>query len=156
MAEDDKPQESQGPSPVWCVAANVRGEIPFGEGAVETRRGTRKFHGGAKVYLAGAYWGMGAMDVTVIGNYRGKGYITCSLKSHFLTNWRVELVYSPAVLSRIGRIRAADSFEWDAGPESKAKAEHFAEMFQKASDERHNERLAKRQASQDNTSGTSG
>ena len=146
MAEDEKPQESQ--SPVWCVAANVREEIPWGEGALETHRGTRKFHAGAKVYLADAYEGMGTDRITVTGHYRGKGYITCYLNTRFLTNWRVELAYSPAVMSRLPG--------WDGSAESKAEAEHFAELLQRASDERHNERLAKRQASQaDKTSDTS-
>jgi hypothetical protein len=136
-------------APVWCVAANVRDSIPFGHDAVETRQGTRKFHAGAKVYLASTFWGTGAEQVTVVGHYRGKGYITASLKTRYLTNWRAELVYSPAVIARLKQIPVwNDSFKWDGGAESKALAEQTAERFRRFSDELHNQRVAKRQSSQ--------
>jgi hypothetical protein len=136
-------------APIWCVAANVRDSIPFSHGAVETRRGTRKFHAGAKVYLASAFWGTGAERVTVVGHYRGKGYITASIKTRYLTNWRAELVYSPTVFARLKEIPAWHSLQWDGSTESKARAEQMAEQFGTFSDELHRDRLAKRQSSQE-------
>src|SRR5258706_1406348 len=83
-------------TPIWGVAANVRKEIQHGPGGKEVRIGTRKFHGGAKVYLYDVFWGMGGLDCSVVGRYRGRhGYITTSLKTVFLTNWHAELIYSP-------------------------------------------------------------
>ena len=135
--------------PIWCVAANVRDSIPFGHGAVETRQGTRKFHAGAKVYLASAFWGTGAEDVTVVGHYRGKGYITASLKTRYLTNWRAELVYSPAVIARLKQIPEWNRLKWNSSADSKTLAEQMAEDFNKFSATLHNERLAKRRSVQD-------
>jgi hypothetical protein len=36
---------------IWCVVANVRKEIPFGPNGEESKRGVKKFRGGAKVYM---------------------------------------------------------------------------------------------------------
>ncbi len=145
----DVPGKLNETSPIWCVAANVSDEIPFGHNAAETHQGTNKFHAGAKVYLAGAFWGMGAEKITVIGHYRGKGYITASVRTRYLTNFRAELVYSPTVISRLKKIHIADSFKWDDSADSKARAERHAKGFNEFSDKLHNERLAKRQSSQE-------
>jgi hypothetical protein len=111
--------------PIWSVVANVRKEIPFGPGSKEIRRGTRKFHGGAKVYIVDAYWGMAGENVTVIGHYRGKEYITCVVRNLHLENLRVELVYSPAVIKRI--VKKRGSLTLDGSEKSKADAELFAQ-----------------------------
>ena len=149
-AQEEKSEESGKPTPVWCVVANVRMSIPYGKGYVETRRGTRKFHGGAKVYLAGAYWGTGAERVIVIGHYRGMGYITCSLDVETLTNWRAELVYSPTVLARLKTtVHAGDSFDWDDSEECKVRAEDRAKSFNRFSDLIFNKRLLKRRLSEE-------
>lgn len=144
MTEQDKAETQQNQASIWCVGATVRMSIPFGEGAKQTRRGTNKFHGGAKVYLAGAFWGTGAERVTVVGHYRGKGYITASLQVRYLTNFRAELVYSPTVISRLTTIHISDSFKWDNSEKSKANAEQVAEQFTQFSDKLHTERLLKR------------
>jgi hypothetical protein len=111
--------------PIWSVVANIRKEIPYGPGGKETRNGTRKFHGCAKVYVVDAYWGMGGENVTVIGHYRGKQYITCVVRTLYLENLRVELVYSPAVINRI--VKKRGDLALDDSEKSKEKAEKFAE-----------------------------
>jgi hypothetical protein len=113
--------------PIWCVVANIRKEIPYGPGGKETRRGTRKFHGGAKVYVVDAFWGMAGERVTVIGHYRGKQYITCVVRNLVLENLRVELVYSPAVIRQI--IKKMGHYALDGSEKSKIEAEKFAEKL---------------------------
>ena len=61
------PSETQ--EGVWCVAANVKREHPFGEDSVETKSGTRQFRGGTKVYIGGCYPGM-CENVVAIGLHR--------------------------------------------------------------------------------------
>lgn len=90
------------PRVVWCLVANVVKMRRAGPGGVEVRSGTKHFAPGAKVYVIGAYWGMGGETVTVVGRHRkARRFITIATKSKYLTNWRAALVYSPAVLQRI-------------------------------------------------------
>jgi hypothetical protein len=146
-----KKNAAQPVAPIWCVVANVRETIPTGPGAAEIRRGTRKFHADAKVYLGSAFWGTGAENVTVVGYYRGKMYITCSIQTRYLTNWHAELVYSPAVITRLLKLNAiypGDSFRWDGSAESKARAEEAAKSFDGFSNAMHDERTVAHEASQ--------
>jgi hypothetical protein len=61
----------------------------------------------------------------VIGHYRGKQYITCVVRTLYLENLRVELVYSPAVINRI--VKKRGDLALDDSEKSKEKAEKFAE-----------------------------
>ena len=89
------------PPATWCLVANVLIDRP-GVGGSETRHGTKHFAPGAKVYVVGAFWGMGAEAVVVVGHHRkSKRYIRLTMKSAHLTNWRVALVRSPSVLAQI-------------------------------------------------------
>jgi uncharacterized protein (TIGR02996 family) len=96
--------------PVWCVTGNVVESRPFGPGGAETRYGTRLFKPRAKIYLAS----IAASDwlflenpqtfhiVQVIGRHRKSlDWIGCILRVANTTNWRVDLVYQPAVLVRL-------------------------------------------------------
>lgn len=88
--------------PIWCIVANVVDERPYGPGGHESRRGIRLFPAGAKVWVPDGYPGMGYETVTVIGRTRhGHRYATVDVRSEHLTNWKVKLVYSPAVRARI-------------------------------------------------------
>ena len=61
----------------WSVVANIKQEFPYGPGAKETRVGLRKFKGGAKVYIVGAFYGMGE-SIVVIGQHRSGGkFVSC-------------------------------------------------------------------------------
>jgi uncharacterized protein (TIGR02996 family) len=116
--------------PIWCVAANVLMERPSGPGGVETRRGTKHFASGAKVYVFYFYWGMGGERVTAIGRHRkSKKYISLTTNASYLANWRVELVYSPTVIRRITENGGEFGHFPRGGEESKRRAEEIAAMY---------------------------
>ena len=61
--------------PIWGVVANVVKERPYGPHSQETKRGTLKFNGGAKVYVALVFREHADERLTVVGHYRGRhGY----------------------------------------------------------------------------------
>lgn len=83
---------------VWCATATIKKEVIFGE-SHEIRNGTKHFRGGAKLFVIDAYWGM-CNSVTVIGHHRKSGrYIKIDINPKHLENFRLELIYSPTVLS---------------------------------------------------------
>ncbi|MDB5332428.1 MAG: hypothetical protein JWP03_3579 [Phycisphaerales bacterium] len=85
-------------APVWGVAANVAMEHRYGPGGAETRRGTKHFAPGAKVFVYEFMWGYGGTNVTVVGRHRkSKRFIRITMPSNRLVNWRAELVYSPYI-----------------------------------------------------------
>lgn len=89
--------------PVWCLVANVVEERRYGEESTEIRRGTRLFAPGAKVWVPDGYAGMGYDRVTAVGRTRhASRYASVVVAAEHLTNWRVKMVYSPAVLARLG------------------------------------------------------
>lgn len=88
----------------WCVVANVAREVPFGPGGVEIRRGTKHFSPGAKVWVLPAQWGDGGDQVFVVARHRGsRRYVRMVVPSRRLTGFRVQGVYSPAVLRELTR-----------------------------------------------------
>lgn len=109
--------------PIWGVAANIVQERLYGPGGSETRRGTNKFRARQKVYLYDVFWGMGGENSTYIGRYRGKyNYITCSIPTAFVTNFRAELIYSPTIIYRIVYGYADDPEAIRLTPERAARA----------------------------------
>jgi hypothetical protein len=114
---------------IWGVAANVMKEQPYREGDKERWTATHKFDAGAKVYIAGAYWGMGDEEVAVVGHYHGKhAYITAVTEIRYLENFRAERIYSPAVIERLeqGTVKL---LPWDAPIHTKVDAEKAAQWF---------------------------
>src|SRR5207248_10529609 len=96
--------------PVWCVAGNIVHSRPFGPGGAETRHGTRLFKPNAKIYLANLDWSDRILFeaptefdvVRVVGRHRKSlDWIGCVLRVGHTRNWRVELVYQPALLVRL-------------------------------------------------------
>jgi len=86
----------------WCAVANVVMEREYGPGGVEKRSGTKHFPAGSKVYILRHFGGMGGERVTVVGRHRGSHrYVTMTISSKWLANWRTELVYSPHVIMLI-------------------------------------------------------
>ncbi len=127
--------------PIWGVTANIVDGHPYGPDGKEIRKGTRKFNAGQKIYLSDVFWGMGGEMSTYIGRYRCKyAYITCSIRTAYVTNFRVELIYSPTIIHRIvygdaenpEAIRptpdyiARSSTPLDGSEESRRKAEELA------------------------------
>jgi hypothetical protein len=94
-------QKTQGETlPIWCATATVKKENIYGEDHIK-KVGTKHFRGGAKVYIADAYWGM-CESVTVIGHHRSNSrYVKIDLHVKRLENVRLELVYSPKVAELI-------------------------------------------------------
>ena len=82
----------------WCIDANIKSEIPYGPGGAEIRSGLRKFKGGAKVHIVGAFYGM-SEDIVVIGPHRNTGkYISCIIRANTVENLRVKKIYSPQII----------------------------------------------------------
>jgi hypothetical protein len=98
MTEENRPEIA----PVWCAVANIVMERDYGPRGAEKRSGTKHFSAGAKVYILYHFWGMGGEQVTVVGRHRGSHrYVTMTIASKWLTNWRTQLVYSPHMIKLI-------------------------------------------------------
>lgn len=111
------------PMPIWGVVANVLKDHAASVGGKEVRRGTRKFNGGAKVYLVRFYYG--GDKVVVIGHFRGRGHVTTVLSITYLENFRAELIYSPTVQKRLAD-KDVSHVPQDGSEESQQLAETVA------------------------------
>jgi len=105
------------PAPVWCVVANVVVERPYGPRGAERRRGTKHFVPEAKVYVLKPLWdwfpyGGGMSHLMVIGRARKTHRsIAVVVRSTWLTNWRVQLVYSPHIIRAMVRVAATGGYD---------------------------------------------
>jgi hypothetical protein len=114
----------QNPEPVWAIRASVIQERSYGPGGLETRRGTKHFAPGAKVYCAYILWDGPLTSVGVIGHHRGSHqYVTMILPHNYLTNFRADLVYSPHVINLLPKSRPDVHDGSVSGPEAKAGVE---------------------------------
>lgn len=85
----------------WCLVGNIVETHEYGE-EHEIRKGTKHFPPGAKVYVNLVYGGMGHEFMLVIGKpRRQRGLIEVVIPSKYITNFRVQKVYSPALLKRM-------------------------------------------------------
>jgi hypothetical protein len=124
MTKENRPEID----PAWCTVANVVMERNYGSGVVEKRPGTKHFPAGSKVYILHHFWGMGGEQVTVIGRHRGSHrYVTMTISSKWLANWRAELVYSPHIIRLIGELGEYPKAE-PGGEAAKSRAEEIAAM----------------------------
>lgn len=111
--------------PVWCLVGNIVEERPFGHGGEETRRGTKHFSPGTKVYCFPPLWGDGYERVKVIGKHRGsRRMATMIIRSDWITNRRAKLVYQPSLVDQL-------SGYWDGTEKSKELAETLAGTLHK-------------------------
>ena len=86
---------------ILIVLARVVQVRPYGEGGLKTRKGTKHFRAGAKVYVIDAHWGM-CDAVTVIGHHRASGrYAKLDMSVKHLENFRLDRAYSPKVISLV-------------------------------------------------------
>src|SRR5262249_6465854 len=77
-------------------------ERPSGESRIETRKGTKHFSPGTKIYAFPAQWGDGYERIVVVGRHRGsKDFVTMVIKADWVTNWRAKVVHNPEVLRRL-------------------------------------------------------
>ncbi len=82
-----------------AIVANIIGEHPWGENK-EIKSGTKHFRAGTKVYFVFMYGGMGHESVRVYGKPRKSfKFVDVVLRRSYLTNFRVQKVYSPHVLA---------------------------------------------------------
>lgn len=95
-------ETEQKPEPVWGVVANIVQEHPFGPGGLETRRGTKHYSAGAKVYCIHFFWDGPRTRVQVTGLHRGsRHYATTIVRHERLTNPRLKLIHSPLIIKQI-------------------------------------------------------
>ena len=86
--------------PLWTLVANIKQEISYGQGKLQTRNGTKQFSPGTKVYIIDWYAGM-CQAITVIGLSRyTKKLITIVIRAEWVENFRVKLCYNPKVCSK--------------------------------------------------------
>ncbi|MGE8430270.1 MAG: hypothetical protein ACN6O7_20490 [Sphingobacterium sp.] len=89
------------PIPLWTLVANIKQEISYGQGKLQTHNGTKQFSPGTKVYIIDWYAGM-CQDITVIGLSRDtKKLITIVIRTEWIENLRLKLCYNPKVCSKI-------------------------------------------------------
>lgn len=82
----------------WCIVGNIKKEIPYGEGGADTKVGLRKFKGGAKVYIVGAFYGA-AESIVVIGRHRKTAkFVNCIIPANTVEMLRVKKLYKPQII----------------------------------------------------------
>jgi len=122
--------------PVWCPVANMVRERPYGPGGRETRRGSKHFAPGAKLYCFPALWGDGYEQIQVIGRHRATHrYVKMIVNEKWLTNWRAQLAYSPHVIRELSPI-------WDVTARSRARAQEIADFMNVRVQERERDKSA--------------
>jgi len=85
------------PPSQWCLVGNIgRVRSPSGD---SPSPGTPHYSGGTKVYCLPAQWGDGYERIVAIGRHRGSRAFSCLVtRTEHISNWRAQVVYSPAVL----------------------------------------------------------
>ncbi|MEV7026858.1 hypothetical protein [Kitasatospora sp. NPDC093558] len=107
-----------------CVVANVARQTTHGEGGLDIQDGLKHFAPGAKVWIAPQRWDLGGGQVVVTGRHRGNSrrYVTLVTSMRHLENFRVQEVYSPALLHALtGKGPSMPRDLWSA-----ERAEEFA------------------------------
>ena len=109
--------------PIWCPVANMKAERPYGPGGKETKRGSKHFKPGAKLYCDPGSIGGWYDQIKVVGHHRASHrFVTMIVSSSWLTNWRLELAYSPYVMQAFWP-------RWDGTPEGKERAQEIVDMM---------------------------
>ncbi len=131
MGHSNGPQPPEQPQPVWLVAANVVAWRRCGAGGQELRPGTKCFKGGAKVYVADAYWGPGGDRITAVGRERHTGrWIVIDTATRHLHSFRPKRVHTPRVLERLRDARRARGFiSADYAADVSATLEQYASRY---------------------------
>jgi len=106
-ADDGAVGDRAGQLAAFCVVANVAEETASGEGGLTVRAGARHFAAGAKVWVLPPQWGDGGDQLIVAGHHRGtrgrRGLARMVMPRRHLTGFRVQGVYSPAVIRALTR-----------------------------------------------------
>ncbi|GAB3638000.1 hypothetical protein GCM10027422_35900 [Hymenobacter arcticus] len=108
MDATDSDIQATAPESYWTAVGNILRERPYGPGGAETRRGTRHFAPGAKVYIIDWYAGM-CERIVVVGLHRSsKRMITLVIDVKLVENLRAKVCYVPAVIAKIREHYAQD------------------------------------------------
>jgi hypothetical protein len=124
----------------WVIEANIAKDPRQGRDGATLHTGTPKFRGGAKVYVAGLYWGMVSTAV-VVGRHRmDHQYLGCAIALELLEKLRPKVLYSPGVARIIAHELAtsgvaADCFYLDE-EEAVRAAELIGRLIQRARTQR--------------------
>lgn len=128
------PARAMPPSSQWCLVGNIVSERAYGPGGQMTRRGTKHFPAGAKVYCLPGQWGDGYDQIIVIGRHRGSHtFRTMIIDSAWVTHWRAQVVYSPEVLRRIYIATAPGHCNWT----SQEHVEEYVQILKQREAQRH-------------------
>jgi hypothetical protein len=83
---------------IWCLVGSIVDQHYFGEDK-QIKIGTKQFSPGTKVYCFPPQWGDGYEKIKVIGRPRKTTrFITVVTESKYITNWRLQAVYSPHII----------------------------------------------------------
>ncbi len=95
----------------WCLVGNIVESHEYGEDH-EIKTGTKQFMPGAKIYLAPIQWGDGYENIVVIGKPRHRrGLIEIVMHRKYITDYRLQKVFQPAVLERMEK----SEYSWWGG-----------------------------------------
>lgn len=90
--------DDEGKQYFYCLIGNMIDKHYYGI-EKEIKSGTRHFRAGTKLYCLLTFPGMGSVYVTVIGKPRKSfQFIQIAIKSCLIKNFRVQKVYSPAII----------------------------------------------------------
>ncbi len=82
----------------WGITANIKRELPFGEGGKETRIGTKQFRGGAKVHIVGSYPGMCDSLIVIAQNKHSNKFIRRVIRVNIVENMRIKMIYGESAM----------------------------------------------------------
>ena len=83
---------------IWCLVGNVVDKHSYGENK-EIKIGIKQFSPKTKVYCFPPLWSDGFERIKVIGRPRKTSrFITVIIESKYVTNWRIQAVYSPHII----------------------------------------------------------
>ncbi|MFJ8666588.1 hypothetical protein [Streptomyces sp. NPDC093600] len=112
------------------MAANVVAWRRCGVGGQELRPGTKCFKGGAKVYVADAYWGPGGDRVTVVGRERHTSrWIVIDMATRHLYGFWPKLIHTPRVLERLRESGRARGLAADHAVDVSVALERYARQY---------------------------
>lgn len=113
----------------FCVVASVTQWTAHGEGGLELQQGLRHFPPGARVWVLPVMWGDGGANLIVVGHHRstrGRGYARMVIARRHLTAFRVQRIYSPALLEAItAPWRDHELRLWDTLAEAEEQAAYW-------------------------------
>ena len=104
----------------WCVVANIKHEIPYGE-KKELRNGTKHFSGKSKVIIIDWFPGP-ATHVVVIGQHRvSRRHIIVTMCVDAIENFRAKQIFKPKYLELLKGYQCKKCVSFN-----KERAEHVA------------------------------